>query len=195
MNKNLNKLEVINKLDISVNKDDLMEMLLDKKLSELESKLNINNEQLKTVNAAKLEIYRGLVLEQVELKLDKFSKLISKKKLVEVIKASVIVANQQYGKDNINHHTFNIKIADELTLQVYVKLNIKKLIDDFESELEALYAENNRLKQEIELINKSGKRVKSRMLANILKESEDGKAILELINKKDLKLLDFNTNG
>lgn len=198
--KNKTNLEVINKLDVSVNKDDLMDILVDKKLTALESEVSSIRDEIKAISKEINESLKELVALKLQDMLGTLMKLIPKDSLVgemNKVSYSSIYNNTSYSTK------LTFKMSDGVNLAVDISLslsNISKVQYDFAYDFEKASSKirqlNSKLvtvQEEIELINKSGKRVRARMLSNILKESRDGKAILDLINNKDLKLLDFKT--
>ncbi len=175
----MENLEVNSKLDLTVNKDDLMDMLIDQQLTVLET-------QLKEVRDEKTAIQ-----EKIDAS-EKKREEVMNKKLIKLLPKELqgltpeSIHHQHYHNSTVNYNFkgFHVSIHGVNTNEAKPKEETK-----LEDEVSALYRKECAIASEINKIEKSGKRIKAKMLKEFLNNSEEGKSILKLMNSSQVKLL------
>jgi len=185
----MNTIEIKNSLDLNLNKDDLMEMLIDEQLTVLENQLADVTTQKEEVQHKINEIKEKdkLEIQKKILKLlpSEFKSFINKAKKIDYS------YRLSYSIDNNSYYNLKVIIDNLYTIDIldktisYNSINIDKLNNQFK-ELSNKITEIN---AEITRINTSGKRIKAKMLKAFLNNSKEGKDILKLMGKSDIKLL------
>lgn len=179
--KNLKTLNTTSSLDLSLNKDDLFDIKIDSILSSLEDESNsiLNKiislkENINNVNAT------------------------YKKKLEDKLKSSIPKELSRYTVENISYYvseksdvtfhfkSFSLKMKLDATYDKEYTNKIK-IIND---EIEMLRKKKDIVDEKIKKIEKNPRRLKSQLLKDILDKSEEGKYIMNIINNKNIKLLE-----
>jgi prenyltransferase beta subunit len=174
-------LKQTNNLDLSINKDDLIDIMIDNKLTELEA-------ELKVVTDKKESLDKVISNNHNETH-DKHDKYLLKKYLPKtIVTDEVPVVNTAYYssttlKFRYSEYDVVINNCDCRDLSAFSKTKEKEN-EKLREQIKELNIRISVLNTEIVNIQKSPKRLKAQMLKNFLGSSKDGQQVLELINSK-----------
>lgn len=174
----MENLKVEQSLNLSINKEDLINIKIDEMLTSLENELKSIRAQIDAINEEK-----NTFDKKEEDNLDK--KLL--KLLPKELSTKEIPYVDYYSNTNstvsFKFEKYTISISNlDTTLKSFSKekLNLKT----------ELYKQENQLAADIVKIEKSTKRIQAKMIKELLSNSVSGKEILTLLNKnKELFLL------
>ena len=178
--KGVSDLEITSKLDLTINKDDLMDILIDRELTRLEKAIEAVKAPLVPVK----EKWLKFKAKAEEERRKRLLKLLPKE--VNVNEEPTLVYYQDHKSTPL---TFRFASAGfEVSIQnVNTELkkteDFKKSKEEHEELSSKINSEVNILNEEKNMIEKAPKRVKAKMLTSFLGKGKDGKAILELLNK------------
>ena len=189
----MDELQVTNRLDLSITKDDLLDIIIDKELTSLEN-------QIKDLELEKDKIQDERQKEKDKIKKSRekvLDKYISKdlKVYLSTLKSRIAIEYSEYYK-RINIEVRNLE-TDEIELNIELKkIHIFNLppydnpkMKEFDKQISIIDGEISKIKSEIEKINKMGKRIKSKLLVSFLQKSKEGKGILDTLKNSEIKLL------
>lgn len=174
-------LKQTNNLDLSINKDDLIDIMIDNKLTELEAELKIVTDKKESLDKVISDNY-----DQVG---EKHTKYLLKKYLPKtIVTDEVPVVNATYYsnatlKFRYSEYDVVINNCDCRDLSAFNKTKEKEN-EKLREQIKELNIRISVLNIEIVNIQKSPKRLKAQMLKNFLGTSKDGQQVLELINSK-----------
>jgi len=174
-------LKQTNNLDLSINKDDLMDIMIDNKLTELEAELKMVTD--------KKDALSEKVSDNHNETYEKHNKYLLKKFLPKTIVTDEIptVGGGYYFNTNLrfryNDYEIVINSCDTRDLSAFTKAKQAEN-DKLNEQIRELNTKISELNTEIVNIQKSPKRLKAQMLKNFLGTSKDGQQVLELINSK-----------
>lgn len=175
------ELKTNHSLDMSINKEDLIDIMVDNKLLELEKELETLAEKQKKITIV-MDKNRDDMKNKFKKKLlQYFPKEITSSEIPE------ITYHQGYDNTDIkfNFSKFTIVVYGACTKD---KSAYKKQKDEenlkLGKELLELNLATNSITLEIQTITKSPRRLKAQLLKNFLKNSNEGEQVLNLINSK-----------
>ena len=174
-------LKQTNNLDLSINKDDLIDIMIDNKLTELEAELKMVTD--------KKEILSKKVTNNHDETYEKHDKYLLKKFLPKTIVTDEIptVSGGYYFnctlKFKYNDYEIVIDNCDTRDVSAFAKAKQAEN-DKLNEQIRELNIRISVLNTEIVNIQKSPKRLKAQMLKSFLGSSKDGQQVLELINSK-----------
>lgn len=183
------ELQTQSSLNLQVNKEDLLDILIDEQLSSLEARKEELSNQMKVINEKMTNIHK------------KKDKQIEKELMKHLPKGLVYVdpPTLQYQK---NHPYTGLTFAfDQFTITVNKKtFDTKyKFTPAEEKELKTLTEEYQKLNTitcaingDINNINSNNKRVKAKMLRAFLTKTEEGKGILKSMGIPNVKFLQID---
>ncbi len=174
-------LKQTNNLDLSINKDDLIDIMIDNKLTELETELKIVTDKKESLN--------NIILDNYKQTTDKHEKYLLKKFLPKtIVTDEVPIVNGGYYQNTtlkFRYLEYEIVINNCDTRDVSAFAKTKQAENDkLNKQIRELNDKIYELNIEIVNIQKSPKRLKAQMLKNFLGSSKDGQQVLELINSK-----------
>jgi hypothetical protein len=175
----MENLKVEQSLNLSINKEDLINIKIDEMLTSLENELKSIQAQISAIDE-EMDIFSKKEKEALEKKLLKTLPKELSTKEIPIIRyyhtsnsAKVSFSFEKYTVEIENLDTRVKKFSEE-------KLNLKKELNQQKYQLEA----------DILKIEKSTKRIQAKMIKELLSNSVSGKEILTLLNKnKELHLL------
>lgn len=171
-------LKQTNNLDLSINKDDLIDIMIDNKLTELEAELKMVTDKKEVLGKKVTNNYN-----------EKHEKYLLKKFLPKTIVTDEIptIHGGYYSSVTLrfkyNDYEIVIPNCDTRDLSAFAKAKEAEN-DKLNEQIRELNTKINELNIEIVNIQKSPKRLKAQMLKNFLGTSKDGQQVLELINSK-----------
>jgi len=174
-------LKQTNNLDLSINKDDLIDIMIDNKLTELEAELKIVTDKKQSLDKVISDNH-----DQVD---EKHTKYLLKKFLPKtIVTDEVPVVNAVYYssatlKFRYSEYDVIINNCDCRDLSAFSKTKEKEN-EKLREQVKELNGKIFDINLEITNIQKSPKRLKAQMLKNFLGTSKDGQQVLELINSK-----------
>jgi predicted nucleic acid-binding Zn-ribbon protein len=174
-------LKQTNNLDLSINKDDLIDIMIDNKLTELETELEMVTDKKETLSKK--------VTNNHDETHEKHDKYLLKKFLPKTIVTDEIpTVNGGYYSNTTLRFRYNdyeivINSCDTRDVSAFCKTKQAEN-DKLNEQIKELNIRINVLDVEIFNIQKSPKRLKAQMLKNFLGSSKDGQQVLELINTK-----------
>jgi hypothetical protein len=174
-------LKQTNNLDLSINKDDLMDIMIDNKLTELEAELKIVTDKKESLDKVISDNYNQVG--------EKHTKYLLKKYLPKTIVTDEIpIVNGGYYQNTtlkFRYSEYDVVInnCDCRDLSAFSKTKEKEN-EKLREQIKELNIRISVLNIEIVNIQKSPKRLKAQMLKNFLGSSKDGQQVLELINSK-----------
>lgn len=175
------KLEVSSKLDLAVNKDDLMEMLIDQQLTKIEEEVEKIKEENKELQLKVTEI-----IDSDKKKKDaQLMKLLPK----EIVTDEIPILDYNNTSWSNKTVTFTFKSFSVEITKVDTSIKTNPNVTAYQDKIGKNSNKINELNTNITKIEKSGKRIKARMLKEFLNNSEEGKSILKLMNTQQVKLL------
>lgn len=177
------ELQTNNRLDLTLNKDDLMEIILDEQLSKIEDVIQEKEHAIQE-------------LDKQDAKNDNEHKELVDKILIKYIPKPLVGLKCElryyinYDSTQVTFHydNFDVVVQGVCTNSPKRTEHAKK-DKEFNTKRTILRQEINALKSNIEEIKKNGKRLKARMLKQFLMNTEDGKTMLELLEKNANKPL------
>jgi hypothetical protein len=174
-------LKQTNNLDLSINKDDLMDIMIDNKLTELEAELKMVTDKKEALGKKVTNNY-----DETHEKHDKY--LLKKFLPKTIVTDEVPVVNATYYSSTNLRFKYNdyevvIPGCDTRDLSAFAKAKQAEN-DKLNEQIRELNIRISVLDAEIVNIQKSPKRLKAQMLKNFLGSSKDGQQVLELINSK-----------
>jgi hypothetical protein len=174
-------LKQTNNLDLSINKDDLIDIMIDNKLTELEAELKVVTDKKDNLG--------NIVLDNYKQTTEKHEKYLLKKFLPKTIVTDEIpVVNGGYYQSTTLRFKYSeyeivINNCDTRDLSAFNKTKQAEN-DKINVQIRELNTKIGEINAEILNIQKSPKRLKAQMLKNFLGTSKDGQQVLELINSK-----------
>lgn len=191
--------QVTSKVDLSLNKDDLIEILIETKLSELEKDTASLKKELEELNEKFNIEYSNIVKDKMVELLEKRCN----KKIVEMIKfymknfdigakkGPIITSKYTYDvydliKISINEPPIQIKTNED------IRIDHSDYTDNMRSiknKTELICDQIHILLKETDNIKASGKRIKARMLKEMLSKSSEGTQVLKLIQTKEINVI------
>jgi hypothetical protein len=174
-------LKQTNNLDLSINKDDLIDIMIDNKLTELEAELKIVTDKKQSLDKVISDNY-----DQVG---EKHTKYLLKKFLPKTIVTDEIpVVNASYYYNStlkFRYSEYDVVIYDCDCRDLSAFNKTKQAENDkINVQIRELNNKIGEINAEILNIQKSPKRLKAQMLKSFLGTSKDGQQVLELINSK-----------
>lgn len=174
-------LKQTNNLDLSINKDDLIDIMIDNKLTELEAELKMVTD--------KKEVLSKKVTNNYDEIHEKHNKYLLKKFLPKIIvtdEIPIVHGGYYYNTTlTFKYNDYNVVINNCDTRDVSAFAKTKQAENDkLNEKIRELNTKIIELNGEIVNIQKSPKRLKAQMLKNFLGTSKDGQQVLELINSK-----------
>ncbi len=186
------ELKTSNSLDLSINKDDLIDMMVDKELTTME-------ELIKAKRAERDDITKKIqnLYDAMKAPVDK--------RIMKMIPAGLdqkdvvgLNYSQNYSSTyvEVKFKDFSLRFDDVNTvIPITADYNKKKQqAKDLKATSDKLYHEINELQQECLKLEKSPKRLKAKLLSNFLKNSKEGQEVLKLLSTESLKMLPNKTN-
>lgn len=175
----MENLKVEQSLNLSINKEDLINIKIDEMLTSLENELKSIQAQISAIDEER-DTFNKKEKEVLEKKLLKFlPKELSTKEIPQIS----CYGNSKGIQVFFNFRKYTVKIDNmDTTVKNFSeeKLNLKKELNQQSYQIQA----------DIAKIEKSTKRIQAKMIKELLSSSVSGKEILTLLNKnKELHLL------
>jgi uncharacterized protein YbcI len=173
---------ITSKLDINLTKEDLVDIHIDNMLTDLEEQLAKSKKELSDVEN-KREAYIKAYYSKLEAS-------IIKKSLPNGLKKEDIL-EIMYCRGVNSSVSFKFKDST-LTLDQRIDMSLPKkdvVYNKLTENKQTLYNEVNRIKEQINEINNSGKRIRAKMVKNLMENSVEGKNILKILKTNQVNLL------
>jgi len=175
----MENLKVEQSLNLSINKEDLINIKIDEMLTSLENELKSIQAQISAIDE-EMAIFNKKEKEVLDKKLLKFlPKELSTKEIPEVSYYN----NSDSTKVFFNFENYTVEIQNMST-------RVKKFSEEKLNLKKELNQQSYQIQADIAKIEKSTKRIQAKMIKELLNSSVSGKEILTLLNKnKELHLL------
>lgn len=188
-------LDANSRLDLAINKDDLIDILIDSRMTILEEELEINREEAFNI-LSKITELQNAIKENTD-------KELLKKYLPPLFRKSkpALPPTLSYYEDSESTYvTFSFsefkvtlsKPVSTINNSDFVKLK-KIKIKEYADIEKKLYDRKIELQSELTALERAPKRVKAQMLRSFLKTTSEGKNILAVIESNQVKVLPPST--
>jgi len=169
------------KLDINLTKEDLVDIHIDNMLTDLEEQLAKSNKELSDIEK-KIEVHITTYYTKLEAS-------IIKKYLPNGLKKEDILEIEYF---KINNSTICFRFKDfKLTLNQTIDMSFPQqdVINKLTESKQTVKNEMNKIRQQICQINNSSKRIRAKMVKNLMENSVEGKNILKILKTNQVNLL------
>ncbi len=186
------ELKTSNSLDLSINKDDLIDMMVDKELTSMEELIKAKLAECDNITKKIQNLYDAMKAPVDKRIMKMIPTGLNPKDVVGLIythsytSTNVEVKFKDFSLKFNNVNTIIPNTADYTKKQQQAK--------DLKATSDKLYREINELQQECHKLEKSPKRLKAKLLSNFLKNSKEGQEVLKLLSTESLKMLPNKTN-
>lgn len=172
------ELQTNNTLDFRLTKEDMIDMLIDEKLTAIEKeialakeKINLIDEKINKIRDKKVTIVNNRLIKYLPNSLDR-------KDIIQIICC--------YGCTSttisFEFNGFTVKLLESHNTELKYTSEEKELIENYKKEKNIIDFELNELKLKHNELNTNNKRIKAQMVRTFLKATEEGKKLLKVLN-------------
>lgn len=188
-------LDANSRLDLAINKDDLIDILIDSRMTILEEELETNREEAFNISSKITELQSAIKENTDKELLKKYLPSLFRKS-----KPALSPTLSYYEDSESTYVTFSFsefkvtlsKPVSTINNSDFVKLK-KIKIKEYAAIEKKLYDRKIELQSELAALERAPKRVKAQMLRSFLKTTSEGKNILAVIESNQVKVLPPST--
>lgn len=172
------ELQTNNTLDFRLTKEDMIDMLIDEKLTAIEKEIALASER------------SALIDEEIKKIKDKRIAIVNKRLIKHLPTGlnpkDMIKIHCLYGYLSTNvsfeFKGFTVRLSGEFNTELKYTPEEKELIENYKKEKNIIDFELNELKLKHNELNTNNKRIKAQMVRTFLKATEEGKKLLKVLN-------------